>query len=92
MVNPKEHVSGDQAPDNTFKTKIIKTKIAIDNDIFDSYGIVIIHQDGTEDKYDDITFSEDKINKLYDLFAENDIDKMHIEDIISDFINELHSI
>lgn len=76
----------------SYKTEITERRIILGDDIFNSYGLKITHSDGTVDEYEDLTFTNEKINELFGMLTEYDVDESHVHDIICDFVDDLHSI
>lgn len=83
---------GNNFPHCAYGVKITEKQIVCGTDIFKSYGLEIKRTDGTTDLYEDIAFTYIKINELYTLITENDVDEAHIFDIVCDFVDTLHSI
>ena len=92
MKNTNEATTANVLTSQQNFPEITEKEIICGKDIFISYGLKIKRGDGTVDLYEDISLDKDKISELYDMFCENGIDDSHIEDIICDFVNILHSI
>ena len=75
----------------TYAVEIIKKKTIYENEEINLYGLKFKMQNGNESVYDDITLSEEKIQLLSDIFANDNIDEKHIEETLCDFVDMLHS-
>lgn len=75
-----------------FLPEITEKETVCGNDIIISYGLKINFYNGRTDLYEDITFERSKITELYNMFCDFDIDESHIEDVVCDFVDSLHSL
>ncbi len=92
MKNTNEETAANTLPSQQYKPEITEKEIVCGKDVFISYGLKIKRYDGTVDVYEDISLTKTKISELYDLFCDYDIDESHIEEVICDFVDSLHSI
>lgn len=92
MKNKNEETVAKILSSQRYLPEITEKEIVCGNDIFISYGLKIKRNNGTVDLYEDISLTKTKINELYNLFCNYDIDESHIEEVICDFVDSLHSI
>ncbi|MBE6623297.1 MAG: hypothetical protein E7621_03835 [Ruminococcaceae bacterium] len=92
MKNSNEETVANILSSQQYLPEITEKEIVCGKDVFTSYGLKIKRNDGTVDVYEDISLTRTKITELYDLFCNYDIDESHIEEVICDFVDSLHSI
>ncbi len=54
---------------------------------YDTYGVDVYNADGTEliDSVQDISLEAEKVSKFVELCNDNDVDKIHLYDLIENF-------